>query len=331
MYEIKSYIAVVIPCYKVKNHIIKVIASIGLEVDKIYVIDDGCPEGTGNHVLSQCLDSRVVVLWHEINKGVGAAVLTGYQCAIENGADVIVKLDGDGQMDPKLLPFFVEPILNGRADYTKGNRFYNLEDVMKMPRIRVFGNAVLSLFSKLSTGYWGIFDPTNGYTAIHASVADNLPFSKISNRFFFESDILFRLNTLRAVVVDIPMPALYADEVSNLKISKVIGEFLRGHTRNFIKRILYNYYLRDMSLASIELPIGLFMILFGLIFGAYHWIVSASINLPTPTGTVMLSVLPILFGLQLILAFFAQDMSVIPKSPIYLLLNKSNQYIREKS
>lgn len=326
-----NLIAVVIPSFKVCDHILKVLSNIGPEVHKIYLVDDACPEGTGSFVKSSTDDPRIVILRHQTNMGVGAAVMTGYSAALRDGIDIVVKIDGDGQMDPKLLPFFIEPILNGRADYTKGNRFYNLEDVVKMPKVRVFGNALLSLLSKLSTGYWGIFDPTNGYTAIHASVARNLPFTKISNRFFFESDMLFRLNTLRAVVVDIPMSALYGDEISNLKISKIICEFLKKHMKNFAKRIFYNYYLRDMSLASIELPIGIFMFLFGIFFGSYHWIVSSAKNLSTPAGTIMLAALPILFGLQLILAFFAQDMSAIPKSPIHLLLNKSNEYLREKS
>jgi len=318
----KHSIAVVIPCYRVKKHIITVLSSIGPEVSIIYVVDDCCPENTGDYVISNFVDPRVVVYKHEFNQGVGAAVLTGYRAAILDNVDVIVKIDGDGQMDPNLIPIFVEPILSGRADYTKGNRFFNLEDVMEMPKIRIFGNAVLSLLTKLSSGYWGIFDPTNGYTAIHSSVANFLPLSKISNRYFFESDMLFRLNTIRAVVLDVPMSAKYSDEISNLKISKVIFEFLGRHMKNFIKRIFYNYYLRDMSLASIELPVGITMLLFGLIFGFYNWAISIDMNIAAPTGTIMLSVLPILFGLQLILAFFAQDMSFTPKNPIHLILNK---------
>ncbi len=138
----------------------------------------------------------------------------------------IVKIDGDGQMDPKLLKRFVLPILKGQADYTKGNRFYNLDNIDRMPGIRLFGNAVLSFMTKLSTGYWDTFDPTNGYTAIHSKIAEQLPFDKISSRYFFESDILFRLNTLRAVVFDIPMETLYGDEKSNLKITKILNDFL---------------------------------------------------------------------------------------------------------
>lgn len=317
-----SKIAVVIPCYKVKGQILNVIKNIGPEVNFIFVIDDACPQRTGSHVESFSSDSRIIVIKHQQNMGVGAAVISGYKAAINKGADIIVKIDGDGQMDPRLLPFFIEPILRGRADYTKGNRFFNIEDVVQMPKIRLIGNALLSLLSKLSSGYWSIFDPTNGYTAIHSSVANILPFSKISKRYFFESDMLFRLSTVRAVVVDIPMSAIYANEVSNLKISKIIGEFLIKHIRNFFKRVFYNYYLRDMSLASIELPVGFFMLLFGILFGSYSWINSAFANTATPIGTVMLSVLPILFGLQLVLAFFAQDMMHSPKTSIHLSLYK---------
>lgn len=309
-------IAVVIPCYKVKAHIIEVIKAIGPEVDLIYAVDDACPENSGDILVKHHdLDSRIRVLTHEANMGVGGAVMTGYRAAIADGADVIVKVDGDGQMDPSLIPNFVQPILAGEADYTKGNRFFDLEEIRNMPRVRIFGNAVLSFMTKLSSGYWDLFDPTNGYTAIHADVAKHLPFEKISHRYFFETDMLFRLNTLRAVVLDIPMDAKYGDEVSNLKISRIIGEFMFKHVRNFCKRIFYNYYLRDLALASIELPLGILMVLFGICFGGYHWLVSAQANIPTPAGTVMLAALPILMGLQLILAFIGYDIASVPKRP----------------
>lgn len=308
-------VAVVIPCYKVTQHILNVIAGIGSEVQSIYVIDDACPKGSGNFVSANVSDSRVRVLFHSENQGVGGAVMTGYRAAIEGGADLIVKIDGDGQMDPSLIPNFILPIIMGEADYTKGNRFYDLDDINAMPKVRFFGNAVLSLMAKLSTGYWDLFDPTNGYTAIHAKVAQHLPFAKISRRYFFETDILFRLNTLRAVVLDIPMCAKYGGETSNLVISKIIGEFLFKHIRNFFKRIFYNYYLRDMSLASIELPLGVALLLFGLAFGSYQWYESANGNITTPAGTVMLAALPILMGVQLLLAFLGSDIGSVPRRP----------------
>lgn len=315
-------IAVVIPTFKARRHILGVLEAIGPEVSKIYVVDDCCPEKSGEFVSQSCTDSRVTVIRHEENKGVGGAVMTGYLAAINDGMDILVKIDSDGQMDPALINDFATPIINGEADYTKGNRFFDLEKVRTMPMMRLYGNAVLSLLCKLSSGYWNIFDPTNGYTAIHADVARHLPMKKISLRYFFETDMLFRLNTLRAVVVDIPMEAKYGDEISNLKISKVIFEFSVKHMRNFFKRIFYNYYLRDMALASIELPLGVGMLLFGIIYGLANWIGSAESGVASPAGTVMLSALPIIAGIQFLLGFIGYDVSSVPTRPVHRNIRK---------
>lgn len=322
-------IVVVIPCFKVSKQILTLIQAIGHEVDKIIVVDDCCPEKSGE-LVRLTNDSRVEVIFHKSNQGVGGAVLTGYKAALKSGATVIVKIDGDGQMRPKLINRFIAPIISCEADYAKGNRFYELENLEAMPKIRLLGNAVLSFMSKLSSGYWDIFDPTNGFTAINATVASKLPMDKISKRYFFESDMLFRLNTLRAVVVDIPITAVYQDENSSLRISKIIFEFSYKHLRNFIKRIFYNYYLRDMSLASIELPLGLILLGFGATFGGWAWIKAVETNQVTPVGTVMLSALTILMGLQLILAFLAYDIASVPRvskyrAPKYLKRNYGNE------
>ncbi len=308
-------VAVVIPSYRVKKHILSVLNAIGPEVFRIYVVDDCCPDQSGAFVRENCTDPRVVVLCNEVNQGVGGAVMAGYRAALEDQADIVVKIDGDGQMDPTLISQFIKPIMEGQADYTKGNRFFNLDQLREMPAMRLFGNAVLSFLNKLSSGYWDIFDPTNGYTAIHISIAKQLPYEKISARYFFESDMLFRLNLLRAVVRDVPMEAKYGDEVSNLKITKVIGEFVVKHTRNFFKRMFYNYYLRDLSLASIELPLGLLLFFFGTGFGVHQWLYAIMDGIATPAGTVMLSALPTLMGLQLILAFLSYDISSVPRIP----------------
>jgi glycosyltransferase involved in cell wall biosynthesis len=308
----ENTIAVVIPCYRVTGHILSVIERIGAEVSKVYVVDDKCPDLSGQFVLQKCRDPRVVVVFNEVNLGVGGAVMAGYRRAIADGADVIVKIDGDGQMDPAMLMRFVRPIVKGQADYSKGNRFYDLSRILQMPKIRLFGNAVLSFMAKLSTGYWGLFDPTNGYTAISARIAVHLPLEKISERYFFETDILFRLNTLRGVVVDIPMHAHYADEKSSLKISKVLTEFVFKHSQNTLKRIFYNYFLRDMNIASFELIVGLLMVGFGLVYGGYHWVESSARSAATPTGIIMLATLPIIVGFQLLLAFLAFDMANVP-------------------
>jgi glycosyltransferase involved in cell wall biosynthesis len=257
------------------------------------------------------------VLAHASNGGVGAAVITGYRAAMADGARVIVKLDGDGQMDPRLIPAFVAPILAGEADYTKGNRFFDLERLGAMPPLRLFGNAMLSLMTKVSSGYWDLFDPTNGYTAIHADAARYLPFDKISRRYFFETDMLFRLNTVGAVVADVPMDAVYGDETSNLRIGRIVTEFAVKHVRNFGKRLFYNYYLRNMSLASIELPLGLVLLGFGSVYGLTHWLRSARLHVPTPAGTVMLAAVSLLLGVQLVLAFLAYDIAAVPRRPLH--------------
>ncbi|RUL73097.1 glycosyltransferase family 2 protein [Dyella choica] len=327
-------IAVVIPAYKVRSHVMGVISDIGSEVDLIYVVDDCCPEGSGHYVQSQCRDSRVRVIFNEQNLGVGGAVMAGYRQAVTDGASIIIKIDGDGQMDPKIAMSFALPIANGDADYTKGNRFFDLQNIQRMPRIRIFGNAVLSLLTKLSTGYWNIFDPTNGYTAVHASIVKLLPLEKISKRYFFETDMLFRLGTFRAVVRDIPMDAKYEDEVSNLKISKVLGEFLVKHVVIFLKRIFYSYYLRDMSLASLELPIGLGMFIIGGGFGISRWIRSVETGIPASAGTAVIASMLLIVGLQLILGFLSYDIENSPSQALHPILGNSKtakRYFSQKT
>ena len=310
-------IAVVIPCYRVRPHILDVIAAIGSEVSRIYVIDDCCPEGSGQLVQEKCTDSRVHIIWHPENRGVGGALKSGYRQAIEDGMNIIVKIDGDGQMDPKLIPLFIRPILAGEVDYSKGNRFYDLEKIRSMPTIRIFGNAALSMVAKFSTGYWNIFDITNGYTAIHTKVLKKIPLSKISDRYFFETDMLFRLNTIRASAIDIPMDAVYGNEKSNLKISSILVDFISKHLKNSFKRIFYNYFLRDMTIASLELILGVALLGFGICYGLFHWIQAVATSSATPPGTVMLAALPTIVGLQMLLAFVTFDVSNVPSRAIH--------------
>jgi glycosyltransferase involved in cell wall biosynthesis len=310
-------ISVVIPCYKVKNHILSVIDNIGSEVSRIYVVDDKCPEQTGKYVEEFCKDPRVRVVCNLENKGVGGATMAGYRQAMEDKSDIIVKIDGDGQMNPRLIPRFVQPIIEGCADYTKGNRFYSLESLETMPKIRIFGNAGLSFLSKLTSGYWNIMDPTNGYTAIHSSVLCMLPLHKIDNRYFFESDMLFRLNTFRAVVREIPMDAIYGEEKSNLNILKVIKDFPAKHLVRFFKRLYYNYFMRDFNVCSVEIIFGTLLMLGGAIFGLTHWYLSIHRGIPATTGTVMLAALPVIMGFQLFLSAIHYDVMNIPKKPLH--------------
>ena len=306
-------IAVVIPAYRVTAHILDVIAEIGKEVSQIFVIDDACPEGSGALVSEKCKDKRVVVLTHSENQGVGGAVITGYRAALEAGAEIVVKVDGDGQMDPAMIADLIQPIIDGNADYTKGNRFDSLVGLREMPGIRVLGNGVLSLMSKVSSGYWNVTDPTNGFTAIHRDVLKALPLDMISKRFFFESDVLYRLSVMRAVVWDVPMEARYGNEKSNLSVLKAIFEFPGKHFVRFHKRLFYNYYLRDMSAASLELPLGAALGWFGFIFGVTKFAESVESGMPATAGTVMLSAVPVILGFQLVLAFLSHDIASVPK------------------
>lgn len=314
--RLEQTLAVVIPSYRVKAHILDVIARIGPEVAMIFVVDDACPDGSGAFVGEQCRDPRVRVLRHEVNRGVGGAMMTGYRAALGAGADIIVKVDGDGQMDPALIPHIARPVLARQADYAKGNRFHSLWNVRRMPRVRLYGNAALSFMTKLSSGYWGIFDPTNGYTAIHAAALERIEFANVSERYFFETDMLINLGNARAVVADVPMEAVYADEVSNLRIRNELWPFLRTHLREVVKRIFYTYFLRDFSPATLQLLIGAIFLLFGTIYGAAEWYRSVSTGEVASTGTVMIAVLPIILGVQLLLNFLAFDMANEPKVPI---------------
>lgn len=313
-------VAAVLPCYRCKDQVLRVLSRIGPEVWRIYVVDDACPEGTGAWVETHVSDPRVRVLRHDRNQGVGGAVITGYRAALEEGAQIVVKLDGDGQMDPALIPRFIAPILQERADYTKGNRFFTLRSLSGMPRVRLLGNAMLSFIAKLSTGYWSLFDVTNGYTAVHARLLPYLELDRVSRRYFFETDMLFRLGTLRAAVVDVPMDAVYADERSNLRVARVLPEFAGKHMVNLCKRLAYNYFLRDVSVASLELVAGAGLLGFGVAFGLSTWAQALQTGVPTPLGTIMLSALPTLVGLQMLLAFIGHDVAQQPQRAIHPLL-----------
>ena len=321
MGEAMAKIAVTIPSYKVRAHVLDVIARIPPQVQRIYVVDDKCPQDSGRLVQEQCHDPRVRVLFHEQNQGVGGAVSTGYRAALEEGMDIVVKVDGDGQMDPALIPHFTRPIERGRADYTKGNRFYRPESLRGMPPLRLFGNAALSFVNKLSTGYWPIMDPTNGYTAIHTAVLRELPLHKLERRYFFETDMLYHLNTIRAVVHDVPMDAVYADEQSGLKVSKVLPEFLRKHTSRFFKRYVYQYLVRDFSIGSLYSVLGVLLCLRALLFGGAHWALSIASGQPASSGTVMVAALPLIIGIQFLIAFLHHDVSTVPRDALTPELN----------
>ncbi|HET7174843.1 MAG TPA: glycosyltransferase family 2 protein [Gammaproteobacteria bacterium] len=309
-------ISVVIPCYRVKAQVLDVLGRIGSEVTRVVCVDDACPEQSGAFVEQHCKDRRVKVVYLPQNLGVGGAVMAGYRAALEEDPAIVIKLDGDGQMDPRLIPVLTQPVISGLADYAKGNRFYSLENLKSMPAVRLFGNAVLSFMAKFSTGYWNIADPVNGYTAISGKVLRLLPLDKISRGWFFETDMLFRLNTLGAVIIDVPMDARYASENSNLRISRIFIEFMWKHARNYVKRVFYNYFLRGFSFASVELVLGFILMSYGVGFSLVKWSEAEARNQYASAGTVMIGALSIIIGFQLLLSFLNEDMRNQPRVPL---------------
>lgn len=317
----------VIPCYRVRAHILQVIARTPAWVEGVVCVDDACPEDTAALVEAEARDPRVVVIRNAQNQGVGGATLAGYAEAVRRGGRILVKVDGDDQMDLAYLPALVAPILLGEADYTKGNRFTSTSHLSGMPAVRLFGNAALSFAAKLSSGYWSIFDPTNGFTAIDAEVARLVMQRKVERRYFFETDVLYQLGALRAVVRDVPMPARYGDEVSNLKIGHIIGPFAAKHARNFAKRVLGQYFIRDFNAASLELAFGAVFLLFGLSYGL-HYLATRAPGVAAPAGVVMTAALPIILGVQLLLQSLNFDVLSQPSRPIHPYLRAVSELAR---
>lgn len=188
-------IAVTISCYKVSKLLKEVILSLPEFIDYIIVVDDACPENSGNVANDIHLD-KMYIVYHKENKGVSGAVISGFKKTIELNSDIVVKLDGDGQMDPNNITKLIQPIIDNKADYTKGNRFNDFKALKNMPKIRLFGNSVLSFAIKAASGYWNIMDPTNGFFAISSQTLHDFNLDKIEKRFFFETDMLINLNLM---------------------------------------------------------------------------------------------------------------------------------------
>lgn len=305
-------IIVVIPSYKVNRYIKNVIKEIPCFIKYIIVVDDMCPNKSGK-IAEYMNNKRVVVCYHTVNQGVGGAVITGYKKALELGAEIVVKIDGDGQMDVNYMRKIIQPLVEGKADYTKGNRFTDFKALRKMPKMRLLGNSGLSFLVKASSGYWDLMDPTNGYTAINKYALEELDLNSISKRYFFESDMLINLNIENAVVLDVEIPAKYADEESSLSITKTLFSFPPKLLKGFLKRVFLKYFIYDFNMASLYLILGLPMVSFGIIWGSIKWLESIINNVETSTGTVMLAVLPIILGTQFLLQSIQIDMNNIPR------------------
>jgi glycosyltransferase involved in cell wall biosynthesis len=305
-------IATVLPSRNEARHISRVIQSLPELVDHVIVVDDCSEDGTGDVALS-CRDAGVTLLRTSTNQGVGGATILGYRKAIELGSSVIVKMDGDGQMPPEYLPALLDAIVDEGCDYAKGNRFLAAESLSLMPRHRLFGNIILTFLTKLASGYWHIFDPQNGYTAIKAEALRTLNLDEINKRYFFENDMLIHLNLFGYRVKDVPIPACYGEEQSDISFIKVGSTFPFLLLRRFVYRIYQRYVLRDFSPIALFLVAGFLLFCWGAGFGVYLWIRAIITEIPTATGTIMLALLPLILGFQLLLQALVLDIQETPK------------------
>lgn len=293
-------VAVVIPAYNVANSIASVVEGIPEFVDQIIVVNDASSDRTADAILA-IKSPRLTVIQHLVNQGVGGAMVTGFRAALESGAELIVKMDGDGQMDPHFVPALLDPLVTGDCGYAKGNRFLSNDELRDMPKARLIGAFILTFLSKLASGYWHVFDPVNGYVAITADTLRRIPLDRVAKRYFFENDMLIHLNIFKIRVRDVPIPARYGGERSSMRLSKILFSFPLLLLRGFWYRLYNRYVLREFSAVVVFWVFGILFLAWGIGFGSYTWAESTWTGHEATTGTVMLSVLPFIVGFELAL------------------------------
>lgn len=321
-------VCVIIPMFRVAAHIQRVIRELPDWIWRVVVVDDASPDDSAAQALAVG-DPRVVLVRNPRNLGVGGAVLAGFNTALALGAAVMVKMDGDGQMRPEYLERMVAPILAGRANYVKGNRFYHTRNITQMPRMRRAGNMALSFMTKMASGYWNVFDPTNGFIAIDSTVFQELDQERIHPRYFFESSMLVELNLARAVVTEVTMPAHYAGEKSSLSLGRVLLEFPGLLVRGFLRRIWFQYFVLDFSVGSLLMVLGVLMTLFGAVWGGIWWRNSILTGRTASTGTVMLAALPLILGFELLLQALIFDVQNTPRVMVERFQRAAQQPVGE--
>jgi dolichol-phosphate mannosyltransferase len=308
-------VAVVIPAYRVAREVPDVVRAMPASIDLIIVVDDASPDDIAA-ALEPVADARVRLVRHEKNQGVGGATVTGMLTAIDEGADVVVKCDGDGQMDPSDIPRLIGPIASGAAEHVKGSRYHHARELAAMPRGRLIGNIGLTFLTKLCSGYWNVLDPVNGFFATRTDTLARLPLEKLARRYFFETDLLIRLNIVEARVADMPQPARYAGEPSSLSIKRALFEFPWQLLRGLCRRVFWRYLFYDVSPVAIFGIVGCLLTAFGVCFGAWQWIAHAVQGIPAPLGTIMLAALPLILGSQLLLQAVVLDIASTPRASV---------------
>jgi glycosyltransferase involved in cell wall biosynthesis len=304
-------VAAVLPAYRTAASIRAVIEQIPSSVAHVIVVDDASPDGAGA-AASAAGDPRIVVLTHDSNRGVGGAMKTGFDRALELGADIVVKLDSDGQMDPALIPALVAPLVAGEADLAKGNRFADLAVISAMPPLRRAGNLALSFLVKAATGYWSLFDPCNGFLAVTSDLLKDIRRGRLADRYFFEISLLCESYRAEGVVIDVGMHPRYGEEISSLSPTRSLFEFSGRLFGRTLARIGSTYFLRDFNVVSVFISAGVPLMTFGVLWSAYHWYRSWITNVVASTGTVMIGTLAIILAFQLLLQAVVLDVQNEP-------------------
>lgn len=288
MYDGKR-VGVVIPAYNEAGFVGEVVETVPEFVDRIYVIDDASTDGTWTEIreAAAAVNSetdvaavastdggvaagrRVVTMQHEHNRGVGAGIATGYREAAADGMDVVAVMNADGQMDPEILDRIIAPVVEGRADYAKGNRLARSEYRASMSRWRLFGNTLLTFLTKIASGYWGMMDPQNGYTAISRQAIERLDLDGAYDAYGFCNDILVRLNVHRCRIADVEMPARYGEEESHIRYSQFVPKLSALLARRFLWRLRVRYLVTDFHPLVFLYGMGCVGTLAGLLYGGW--------------------------------------------------------------
>jgi glycosyltransferase involved in cell wall biosynthesis len=306
MLEGKS-VAVVVPAYREEALIGTTIAGIPSFVDRVYVVDDGSPDATAKRA-REAGDGRVVVIAHEQNRGVGAAIVSGYERALADGIDVTCVMAGDNQMDPAELETLVLPVARGEVDYAKANRLFTGEAWKVIPRHRYVGNAVLSLLTKIASGYWHVADSQSGYTAISRDMLGQLDLDRVYPGYGFPNDMLVHLNVWNARVRDFPARPVYGvGERSGIRIRRVVPRISWLLLKGFLWRLREKYVIRDFHPLVFFYALGFAMTVVGLGLGLAEVILRIGGN-AVSVGTVVLVALLLIAGSQFTLFAMWFDM-----------------------
>jgi glycosyltransferase involved in cell wall biosynthesis len=293
-------VAVVIPSFRVERWITKVVTNLPDFIDHIIVVDDCSPDDTAQ-IVKDLKHPKVRLVSHQKQLGVGGAMKTGFKEAIQLDCDLIVKMDGDNQMDPAHLVSLLYPLVKQECDFTKGNRFGLLANVDNMPLIRRIGSLVLTMINKFVSGYWHIVDPQNGYFAIRGETLKKIKLEWLDNFYFFENSMLLNLNIIEARVSDVLIPSRYEDEESSMSILTIIRRFPLKLVKGLLFRLFYRYFYLDFSPVFLFFVIGISLLTGGGIWGLYAWYQAIVYKIDTELGTFALGIIPIMMGFQFLL------------------------------